>query len=183
LLQPVVILYGKETLHLSDSHNTWLQAALAVSIGVGSLAAGYLSAGEIEYGLVPLGAIGMAAADTWLGMGAPVFAQVLWRLLALGFFAGIFSVPILAMVQHRPDVHQRGRILAATNLLSFGGIFIAGAAYYLLIGVLGMSSSRVFVLVGAMALSTAAYAWVFVNGCWPRTGAWLGRVIGYPRAS
>jgi len=177
LLQPVVILYGKETLRLSDSHNTWLQAALAVGIGAGSLAAGYLSAGEIEYALVPLGAIGMAAADVWLGLGAPIFAHVLTRLLLLGFFAGIFSVPILAMVQHRPDIHQRGRILAATNLLSFVGIFIAGGAYYLLIGVLGLSSSRVFVLVGAMALSTAVYALAFVADCWHRMGAWLGRVI------
>jgi acyl-[acyl-carrier-protein]-phospholipid O-acyltransferase/long-chain-fatty-acid--[acyl-carrier-protein] ligase len=178
LLQPVVILYGKETLRLSDSHNTWLQAALAIGIGAGSLAAGYLSAGEIEYGLVPLGAIGMAASDAWLGMGAPIFSHVLIRLLMLGFFAGIFSVPILALVQHRPDVHQRGRILAGTNLLSFAGIFAAGGAYYLLIGVLGLSSSQVFLAVGVMALFTVAYAWAFVIGCWQRTLTWLGRAAG-----
>jgi acyl-[acyl-carrier-protein]-phospholipid O-acyltransferase/long-chain-fatty-acid--[acyl-carrier-protein] ligase len=178
LLQPVVILYGKDALRLSDSHNTWLQAALAIGIGAGSLAAGYLSAGEIEYGLVPLGAIGMAGADAWLGMGAPVFAHVLVRLLVLGFFAGIFSVPILALVQHRPDAHERGRILAATNLLSFVGIFIAGGVYYLLIGVWRLSSSRVFLLVGAMALFTAMYAWIFVDGCRQRTVAWLAHTAG-----
>jgi acyl-[acyl-carrier-protein]-phospholipid O-acyltransferase/long-chain-fatty-acid--[acyl-carrier-protein] ligase len=178
LLQPVVILYGKETLRLSDSHNTWLQAALAIGIGGGSLAAGYLSGGEIEYGLVPLGALGMAAANFWLGVGTPAFAHVLARLLLLGFFAGIFSVPILALVQHRPDLHQRGRILAATNLLSFLGIFAAGGAYYLLIGVGGLSPSQVFLAVGLLALLTAVYAWAFVKNCLQRTVAWLERTVG-----
>jgi drug/metabolite transporter (DMT)-like permease len=121
----------------------------------------------------------MAAADVWLGMGAAAFAHVLSRLVLLGFFAGIFSVPILALVQHRPDIHQRGRILAATNLLSFVGIFAAGGVYYLLIGVLGLSPSQVFLAVGIMALLTAVYAWAFVNGCRQRTIAWLGRAVGH----
>lgn len=44
LLQPIILLYGKEALLLSDAHNTWLQASLAVGIGLGSLVAAFFPA-------------------------------------------------------------------------------------------------------------------------------------------
>ena len=46
-------------LHVDETHTTYLQAAIAIGIGLGSVAAGYLSGGKIEYGLIPLGAVGM----------------------------------------------------------------------------------------------------------------------------
>src|SRR5690348_5489529 len=51
LLQFVVVFYGRDVLHLDETHGGYLQAALAIGIGVGSFAAGYLSGGKIEYGL------------------------------------------------------------------------------------------------------------------------------------
>ena len=59
LFQPTIIFYGKDILHLDDTHVGWLQAALALGLGLGSLAAGFLSGGKIEYGLVPLGMAGL----------------------------------------------------------------------------------------------------------------------------
>lgn len=165
LLQPVVILYGHEALRLSDSHNTWLQAALAVGIGAGSVAAGYLSVGEIEYGLVPLGSLGLAGASAWLAFGGPAFTPVLLRLALLGFFGGIFSVPVLAMVQHRPARKTRGTVLAAANLLSFVGIFLAGGAYYALIDVAHLSFRQVFLVNAALNLALTAYALLAVEVC------------------
>ena len=44
LLQFTIIIYGHDTLHVDDTHTTYLQAAVAVGIGIGSIAAGYLSA-------------------------------------------------------------------------------------------------------------------------------------------
>src|SRR5579862_1849976 len=61
LLQLTIIIYGHDTLHIDDTHTTYLQAAVAIGIGLGSVAAGYLSGGKIEYGLIPLGAVGMTA--------------------------------------------------------------------------------------------------------------------------
>ena len=58
LLQVNIILYGGDVL-VDETHAAYLQAAIAIGIGVGSLAAGYLSGGKIEYGLIPLGAMGM----------------------------------------------------------------------------------------------------------------------------
>ena len=46
LLQLVILFYGKDMLHLDDTHITWLLAALMLGIGVGSLVAGFLSGGK-----------------------------------------------------------------------------------------------------------------------------------------
>ncbi len=173
LLQPVIILYGKEVMHLSDAHNTWLQAALAVGIGAGSLAVGYLSGGRIEYGLVPLGTMGMTVAAVWLGFSAPVFYHILLELAVLGFFAGFFSVPVLALAQHRPDPNRRGLVLAGTNLLSFVGIFAAGGAYYLLIGALKLTSAQVFLAGAAITLLCTLYALFVVEDCALRLFLWI----------
>ena len=53
-----VFFFGADVLKVSEAQISWLNAALAVGIGLGSVTAGYLSGGKIEYGLVPLGAAG-----------------------------------------------------------------------------------------------------------------------------
>jgi len=59
LLQFVIVVYGHDVLQVDETQISYLQAAVGIGIGVGSLIAGYVSFGEIEYGLVPLGALGM----------------------------------------------------------------------------------------------------------------------------
>ena len=59
LLQFDIVFYGRDVLHVTATHGSYLQAAIAIGIGLGSLAAGYLSGGKIEYGLIPLGGIGI----------------------------------------------------------------------------------------------------------------------------
>jgi len=59
LLQLVIVIYGHDVLRVNEEQIAYLQAAVGIGIGVGSLAAGYLSGGKIEYGLIPLGAVGM----------------------------------------------------------------------------------------------------------------------------
>jgi len=48
-----------------------LQAALAIGIGVGSLAAGYLSGRKSKYGLIPLGMTGLTVSGALLSRGGP----------------------------------------------------------------------------------------------------------------
>ena len=59
LLQFTIIIYGHDVLRVDETHISYLQAAVGIGIGIGSVAAGYLSGGKIEYGLIPLGALGM----------------------------------------------------------------------------------------------------------------------------
>ena len=129
LLQFVIVFYGREILHLDELPGSYLQAALAIGIGVGSFAAGYLSGGKIEYGLIPLGGIGMAVFGCILSLPGLSFSQVLWLLVALGFAGGFFIVPISALIQHRPAEDKKGGVIAYANWLSFVGVLLASAIF------------------------------------------------------
>jgi acyl-[acyl-carrier-protein]-phospholipid O-acyltransferase / long-chain-fatty-acid--[acyl-carrier-protein] ligase len=126
----VVVVYGTDVLGLTQVRTSYLQAALALGIGVGSLVAGYASGPEIEYGLVPLGALGMAAFAAGLALPGLHFLSALTLLALLGFSAGFFAVPVNALIQKRPAKDRRGAVIAAANLISWIGIGFASAAYY-----------------------------------------------------
>ena len=160
LLQFTIVVYGHDVLRIDDTRTSYLQAAVGIGIGLGSVAAGYLSRGKIEMGLIPIGALGMTifgallyfsqpaeALAGWLNavafhqgssmatkFGALTVAAVRLRipdLSLLGFFGGFFAVPLNAMIQHRPRPEQKGGVIAVANLLSFVGVFLAAGAYYL----------------------------------------------------
>ena len=131
LLQFDIVFYGRDVLHVPESQSGFLQAAIAIGIGLGSLAAGYLSGGKIEYGLIPLGAMGITVFGFLLALPGLSFSTVLAFLALLGFFGGFFIVPISALLQHRPEEQHRGGVLASSNLLSFVGILAASVVYYL----------------------------------------------------
>jgi len=157
LLQLNVFFYGAEILRLDQIGIGQLSIALALGIGLGSVAAGYLSGGKIEYGLVPLGAFGMSLVSVWLSVPGLSVNAALVRLSLLGFTGGFFIVPIAALLQHRPDPAKKGEVLAAANLLSFVGIFLASGAYYLLADVAGLSPREVFFFGGVLTLAGAIY--------------------------
>ncbi|MBI2682995.1 MAG: MFS transporter [Acidobacteriales bacterium] len=132
LLISDIPIYAQEVLNVSNAHSSYLMAAAAIGIGIGSLAAGYMSGHKIEYGLIPLGSIGMTVMSVALwGLGQG-FTTKLVLLSLLGFFAGFFIVPISAMIQHRPDPKRKGAVIATANLLSFIGVFTAAGIYYVL---------------------------------------------------
>ena len=116
----------------------------SVGIGVGSMLCDKLSRRSIEIGLVPLGSIGLSlfGMDLYFAAQAlePVTTQVgveaflardgAWRLvfdiLLLGGFGGIYIVPLNALIQHRSEPRIRSRIIAGANLLNAGAMVIAG---------------------------------------------------------
>src|SRR5262249_36768634 len=75
LLQMGLPLLRQHALHGADAEISWLMTALAVGIGVGSLAAGRLSGDKVELGLVPIGSLGMGVFSLWLAAAPPSFAQ------------------------------------------------------------------------------------------------------------
>lgn len=157
LLQLVILFYGKDVMHLDDTHSTYLQTALLLGLGAGGLAAGYLSRGKIEYGLVPLGMVGLTIFGALLYHIRPVMAEVAMNLGLLGFFGGFYSVPVNAIIQHRPDTGKKGIVIAVSALLSWIGILLATGVYYLLKAVLHLTPPQIF-LVGAMlSLAGAIY--------------------------
>jgi acyl-[acyl-carrier-protein]-phospholipid O-acyltransferase/long-chain-fatty-acid--[acyl-carrier-protein] ligase len=157
LVSQGVTYYGADILKVDPVQTSRLWAAVAVGIGVGSFAAGYLSGGKIEYGLVPLGSLGLAAFAAWLGKPGLHYLQLLPILGALGFFGGLFIVPVSAILQHRPPKEQKGAILAAANLLSFAGIFLSAIFYSLVANVLQLGPRGAFLVTGLMTLAATIY--------------------------
>jgi len=157
LLQFDIVFYGRDVLRVTATHGSYLQAAIAIGIGLGSLAAGYLSGGKIEYGLIPLGAIGITLFGFLLALPGLTFTTVLAFLAALGFFGGFFIVPISALLQHRPEEQHRGGVLATANLLSFVGILGASLVYFLAKHFLHLSAAGIFFWASFVTLGALAY--------------------------
>ena len=157
LLQFVIVFYGREIMHLNETRGSYLQAALAIGIGVGSFAAGYLSGGKIEYGLIPLGGIGMAIFGCLLSLPVLSFVQVFGLLVALGFSGGFFIVPISALIQHRPDEDKKGGVIAYANWLSFVGVVIASAIYSGFTHYLHVGLRTFFAATAVVSLGAAVY--------------------------
>jgi acyl-[acyl-carrier-protein]-phospholipid O-acyltransferase / long-chain-fatty-acid--[acyl-carrier-protein] ligase len=128
LLQFTIVIYGHDVLHVDEAHISLLQAGVGIGIGIGSFAAGYLSGGKIEYGLIPIGAIGMTVFGALLYNPGHSLHSAAWHLGLLGFFGGFFAVPLNALIQHRPRREEKGGVIAAANLLSFVGVFLAAGA-------------------------------------------------------
>jgi acyl-[acyl-carrier-protein]-phospholipid O-acyltransferase / long-chain-fatty-acid--[acyl-carrier-protein] ligase len=187
LLQFTIVIFGHDVLRIDDTHISYLQAAVGIGIGVGSVAAGYLSGGKIEYGLIPLGATGMTVfgallyfrrpAEILSGWLVSVAASTHYAILhscalfiasavhlrlpdlgLLGFFGGLFAVPLGALIQHRPAPERKGGVIAAANLLSFVGIFVAAAAYYLFSVIFRQSPAGIFLDGAILTLLTTCYS-------------------------
>jgi acyl-[acyl-carrier-protein]-phospholipid O-acyltransferase/long-chain-fatty-acid--[acyl-carrier-protein] ligase len=149
--------YGSETLGVTEKQIGCLSAALALGIGLGSVAAGYLSGGKIEYGLVPLGALGLSICSAWLARPAVTFGQSFVLLALLGFSGGFFIVPITALLQHRPGRENKGQVQATANWWSFVGVFLASGAHWLLAQKLSLSPRGIFLIGGVLTLLGAVY--------------------------
>jgi acyl-[acyl-carrier-protein]-phospholipid O-acyltransferase/long-chain-fatty-acid--[acyl-carrier-protein] ligase len=146
LLQYAAVFYGEELLKLNSERVGYLQAAIGIGIGIGSFAAGYLSGGKIEYGLVPLGAAGMTVVSLLIAREQLSFSTMIVHLAVLGFSGGFFAVPVMAIIQHRPDAKSKGGVIAAANQLSFVGIGLASLLWGVLNGLRVFPFSACFFL-------------------------------------
>ncbi|MEI6535242.1 MAG: MFS transporter, partial [Verrucomicrobiaceae bacterium] len=157
LVQQNLVLYSDSVLGLDRFQNTLLLSALLIGIGIGSAAAGFLSRGRIEYGFVPLGALGLALSTIPMGITSISIVNFTISLVALGLFAGLFIVPVSAVLQHKPAPESKGAVQGAANLLSFVGIFAASGVQFML-SLIKLTPGQVFWFCGSAALITGAYA-------------------------
>ena len=173
LLQFTIVIYGHDILRIDERHISYLQAAVAVGIGLGSLATGYLSRGKIEYGLIPLGALGLTVFG-FLSAGHGLSLERAGVYLGLlGFSGGFYAVPLQALIQHRPEPAEKGSVIAAANLLSFVGVFLAAGAYFVLSENLHLRANQVFFAGACMTLVAGLYAVVFFPNSLLRLGLWI----------
>lgn len=156
LFLAIIPIYGRNFLGLSEQRAGLLLMLLSVGIAIGSLTAGKLSEGRVEIGLVPLGSLGMTLSSLDLALfggrggnllGLPARATI--DLLLLGLSAGLYIVPLNALLQQRSPAGMKGRLVAFSNVLAFAAVLAAAAIPWLLSSALGWSS-RQLVLCGAL---------------------------------
>src|SRR6266403_685234 len=157
LLQFNIFLYGQDVLHLDSTRGGLLQGAVAIGIGIGSLAAGFLSGGKIEYGLIPLGALGITVGGLCLAIPGLSFLAVALLLAALGFAGGFFIVPVSALIQHIPAEEHKGGVLGAANWLSFVGVGVASGAYYAVAHWAHLSPGAIFLWSAVATVAATGY--------------------------
>ena len=172
--------FAKDVLH-GDAHVASLLLVLfSVGVGTGSLLCEMLSRRQVEIGLVPLGAIGMSvfAVDLYFAVGhlqgppagewgiADFVAQgqhvrPMIDLFMLSLSAGLYSVPMYALIQTRAQPSHRARIIASNNILNalfmIGSSLIAGALLHF-----GISIAGVFLLTGIANAIVASYIFLLV---------------------
>jgi len=159
MIQLHLVIYGKEVLAMNDLESSYLQATVAVGIGSGCLAAGFVSGKKIEYGLIPFGALGMVVFSCLMSVESPSKALAYGCVGGLGFFGGFFLVPILALVQQRPDKKDKGTVVATSSTLTFLAILLSAGAYFLLTSdkVLGLSPQQTFLAIGVLMFLGTTY--------------------------
>lgn len=187
--------FAKDVLHGDEQVASLLLVVFSIGIGTGSLLCEVLSRRHVEIGLVPLGAIGMTvfSVDLYfatrglppasnLGLAAFLADAAHWRVLAdlalLSLFAGLYSVPMYALIQMRSQPTHRARIIAANNILN--ALFMIASAV-IAGGLLkaGFTIPQMFLFVGLANAVVAFYIFMLVPEYLLRFVAWVASRLVY----
>ena len=193
--------FAKEVLHGDEQVASLLLVVFSIGIATGSLLCEVLSRRHVEIGLVPLGAIGMSvfAVDLYfasrgleppsggvsgagftvsqfIGVGAHWHVMVDLGLLSL--FAGLYSVPMYALIQLRSQSTHRARIIAANNILN-ALFMIASSVIAALLLKSGFTIPQIFLFVGLANAVVACYIFLLVPEYLLRFVAWVLTNIAY----
>jgi MFS family permease len=138
--------FAKDVLGADPSVVTLFLVMFTLGISGGSLLCQHLLKGVVSLRLGPLGALGMAVfgidfalaagpvaaptgdlADAALFLARPANWRILADLVLTAIAAGLYVVPLYALLQQRADPAHRARVIAANNVLN--ALFMtAGAA-------------------------------------------------------
>lgn len=182
--------FAKEVLHGDEHVASLLLVVFSVGIGIGSLLCEKLSHRHVDIGLVPLGAIGMSvfAVDLYfashalptsslMGIGVFVSQAAHWHVMAdlllLSLFAGLFSVPMYALIQLRSPATHRARIIAANNILNALFMIVSALLAGVLMGRFGFTIPEIFLLTGLANAVVALYIFLLVPEYLLRFVAWV----------
>ena len=173
LLQTVMIPFGAKEMGLSDRWVGILVTFAAIGIGIGSMAAGRLSGDKVELGLAPIGSIGMGLFAILLSRSGHSFPLAAVNLTLVGFFGGLFAVPLNALLQQRSGEKEKGRLMATNNFLNMAGILLSAGALWICTTELHMSADRVILTFGVLTLISSVYVLSIVPEFLLRFSLWL----------
>ena len=180
--------YTKEILSGNADVVTLLLVLFTVGIGSGSLLCNRLSGDKIEIGLVPFGSIGLTLFGIDLFYSQPAgistaviglkefitidYVRLMIDIVMLGFFGGLYIVPLLALVQQRSDGKYLSRIIAGNNIVN-ALLMVLSAIFAMLVLSTGFSISELFLMVAILNAIVAIYIYTLVPEFFMRFLVWL----------
>lgn len=147
-----IIPFAMQSLNLTDIQGGYLFLLTALGIGTGSLLAGKISGNIVELGLVPVSGLVVVICCYLLDIFSNHLYAVVPLLVILGMFGGMYQIPLDSFIQVTSPNKNRGQIVAATNFLSFFGVFCASVLVYLVTEILGFHADKGFTIIGSLTL-------------------------------
>lgn len=181
--------YASEVIGAQGNAVALLQLTPPAALIIGSLLCHPASGRRVELGLVPLGAIGMTLAgiDFYLNSPqaapaaaaglrelflSPTYLRCLVDLFIFGVSAGLFVVPLYALIQQIAPRDQLGRILGGMYFynLAFIGVALAGAQW---LRHEGLSVHAIVLIATLMQACVAVYIFLLLPEFLLRLVMWL----------
>jgi len=160
--QVVLAIFGehlKSTLGVTDTVTA--QGLLALSgLGmiVGSMVVGRVSKNYIETGIIPLGALGVTVA-LYMMPSLTSLTALGTSLFVFGFSAGLFMVPLNAMIQFSTPSAILGKILAGNNFMQNVSMFLF-LVLTALFGYFDLGSTGLFYIIATVAFLGMGYTFI-----------------------
>ncbi len=151
-LQLNIIPFAMDFLHLSEVGGGYLFLPCSIGIAVGSVFAGRSCRKELDLGLSCFSIFMIGVILFVLPVVSSKLIPVAISLGALGFFGGMFVVPLESYMQAFSSSEMRGQVIALESFLSFAGVLLAPLCLFLFGTVLRVSSATGFIFVGAMTV-------------------------------
>jgi len=165
--------FAKVVLHGDESLFILILALFSVGVGTGSLFCEKLSKGLVEIGLVPIGGLGLTLFGVDLYLSSASYSlRLLLDIALIGFFGGIFIVPLYTLVQSIAQKTHQSRVIAANNILNaFFMVFSAG--FSMLVFSFGMNIPQLFLITALLNLLVISWLCWRQPEYWRRMVQWL----------
>lgn len=158
--------FSKAVLHGNESLFILILALFSLGVGGGSLLCEKLSKGLVEIGLVPIGGLGLTLFATDLYFASAHYSvRLLMDIALIGFFGGIFIVPLYTLVQSTAEKTHQSRVIAANNILN-ALFMVLSAGFSMLVFGLGMNIPQLFLITAPLNL--LVILWL----CWRQPEYW-----------
>lgn len=182
-------LYAKDYLHGDHSVIVLLLTVFSFGIGAGSLLCEKLSGHKVEIGLVPFGAIGLSLfgldlyfsslsyvnqveVDAWKFMAQTGSWKIMFDIVMIGIFGGLYIVPLFALIQTRCDPKHLSRTIAGMNIMNALFMVVASLAAMLMLKQ-GFTIPQIFMATAILNGLVAIYIFSVVPEFLMRFVAWL----------